>query len=250
MTNKILAFSHIPKNAGSFFTYLLRSYYGTDHCRAISADGIYSYADLISDSRIYPALRAISGHELRPYVDFREYEERFVWAVLIRDPYHRFPSQYKWWCKRHNSTISFEDWCLLKGEKFSDFQCRWICGEADHEKAMEVINKKNIIIGFQDDLEAFVSSIVYTMQLNGFPWSNNLVINGSERNVGHFASEFIEKYNAEDIALYQKLLYEKSRYKPHTSPKLSANKINKANYYLNAFKHRVIYDSYKRFIAW
>lgn len=248
MTNKILAFSHIPKNAGSFFTYLLRSYFGTDHCRAIAADGIYSYADLISDSRIYPGLRAISGHELRPYVDFREYEERFVWAFLIRDPYHRFPSQYKWWCRRNNWTISFEDWCVLKGEKFSDFQCKWICGEANHQKAMDLIDKKNVIIGFQDDLHGFVNDIVFTMHLNGFPWSNNLVINGSERRVGHFAPELIEKYNAEDIALYQKLLHRKTKSKSAANPKLSSN-INKVNYYLNAFKHRVIYDSYKRFIV-
>src|SRR3990172_5257573 len=122
---KILAFVHIPKNAGSYVIFLLRAYYGTNHCRAIArSNGTYTKADLKQDLRLYPGLRSFSSHEVKPYIDYGEMEEKIIWATLLRNPYERFPSQYRWWCRMNRQEPGFRNWCTERGERFGNFQTR------------------------------------------------------------------------------------------------------------------------------
>ena len=82
---KIIAYVHIPKAAGSTITHLLRSRFGLNHCRAFSKSPIYDQTDLKIDKWVYPNMKSISGHQLRPHVDFGEYEEELFWFVMLRE---------------------------------------------------------------------------------------------------------------------------------------------------------------------
>ena len=139
---RILAFIHIPKAAGSTVTHILRSKFGLNHCRVISKDEVYKPKDLIFDQKIYPRLQSISGHQLRPHINFGSFEEQLFWFVMLREPVERFISQYKWWRHTNNSKISFEKWCEIKGKKFADFQVKWLAGESNVEKAIEILDRK------------------------------------------------------------------------------------------------------------
>lgn len=55
---------------------------------------IYLYQDLKKDARLFRRLKCITGHGLKPFVDFREYESRLRWFTFLRDPKKRFISHY------------------------------------------------------------------------------------------------------------------------------------------------------------
>ena len=111
MTKDILVFSHIPKNAGTSVIKLLRSRFGVSHIDAIERhrQGVkqYGYEELKSDLRLMPWARSIAGHRILPWRNYREFDARLFWIVILRDPIKRLVSQYAYQMARYKLEDDF-----------------------------------------------------------------------------------------------------------------------------------------------
>lgn len=248
--SNILTFVHIPKAAGSTITYLLRSIYGIQHCRAFSVKEIYTKKDMEFDVKLYPFLKSISGHQLRPHVDFGSFEDKLIWFVMLREPIERFYSQYRWWCKQNNSSISFKDWCDKKGEKFSNFQVRWIAGDRDVEKAKKILLEKFDVVGDQADVNKSLQILSTRLNDNRFPEVMHQKINKAKNKIGEVDEELASTYNQLDIELYA--FFRNNIWTPQLqSSSLSKKEFritfqNRINRLLNLAYHKGIYTPIKK----
>jgi len=155
-----LAFTHIPKTAGTTLNYLLQKNFGPKLNAIIPRKGgVYNYKNFKNDRLIYPNLSCISGHGLKPFIDYKEFDANLRWFTFLRDPIKRFVSQYI-----HQQTSSsdkfnmpIKDWAS-KYER-SNWQVKWIAGEEDLEAAKQIIREKFIFIGlterFNESLNIF-----------------------------------------------------------------------------------------------
>lgn len=162
--NKILAFSHIPKSAGTTFNLMLRRYFGSRllaarYRRAALKSRAYRQQDLDRDIILFPRLKCISGHSLKPFEDFGKLEQRMAWFTFLREPVDRFFSHYVHQqtsneCQFHLPLRAWagkfdrRDWCV-----------KMIAGERDLEAAKQILDEKFKFIGivekFQESTELF-----------------------------------------------------------------------------------------------
>ena len=158
----IFAFSHIPKTAGTTLNYLLRAYFKekllASIYRAGSLDNAYQYSNLKKDSRLYWNVKCISGHGLKPFVDFKEYNDRLVWFTFLRKPEKRFISHYV-----HQQTGSIPKYhmdLVNWASKYSrnDWMVKMIAGEENLNKAIDILEERFKFVGFSED---FDESLVY-----------------------------------------------------------------------------------------
>lgn len=144
----MLAFSHIPKTAGTTFNNILIKNFGSKMISVIPKDGTtYKKTDFESDFGQDDLPLGISSQTLKPFVDFGENEKDFQWVTFLRDPIERFVSQYL-----HEQVFSpFEYFMdiIPWGEKFdrSNWQVKWLAGEENLEKAKEIALQKLAFIG-------------------------------------------------------------------------------------------------------
>src|SRR5688500_5184095 len=109
----MLAYTHIPKTAGSTLTEILIRHYGANLISIIPRNGqTYSYSNLKEDLQIYKNPLCIVGHYLKPFVDFKEFNDKMEWITFLRDPVKTFVSLYV-----HQFTggdlkykVEFSDW--------------------------------------------------------------------------------------------------------------------------------------------
>ena len=142
----MVVFSHIPKTAGTTLNAILRKNFGSKIVSVIPETGTtYSKSDFESDfGQNSPS--AISGHCLKPFVNYGEHENRFQWITFLRDPIERYISQYvheKLFDRKPIKDV------VSWGEKFQrcNWQVKWLAGEENLEKAKEVVHKKLVFVG-------------------------------------------------------------------------------------------------------
>jgi hypothetical protein len=88
---------------------------------------------------------------MRPYIDFGEHEKNMAWFTFFREPTKRFVSHYlhdyKW--TNHfslNSHKVMKNSSIIEWDKFynfSNYQTRFIAGENNFDKAVELLEKKD-----------------------------------------------------------------------------------------------------------
>ena len=169
--NAILAFCHIPKTAGTSANLMLRRYFGANLMAARhrpNSKQTYLYNDLAADAPQFKKLRCISGHCLKPFVDFREFESRLKWFTFLRDPVKRFISHYV-----HQQTGDFERHKLGLNEWAEKFdrgnaQVQWIAGEEDLEAAKQIIDEKFAFVGNVKDFGGSIQEFAELMNLESF----------------------------------------------------------------------------------
>lgn len=169
--NKILAFSHIPKTAGTSFNLLLRRYYG-GRVMSVKArlgeKSIYRYKDFLEDRAFFPNLGCMSGHPLKPFVDFGKHEKDFSWFAFFRDPEKRFISQYIH--QQTGSDLKYKMDLIQWAESFnrSNMQVRWIAGTEDLNAAKQILDEKFDAVGITDEFDLSVDHLVRVNRLRGF----------------------------------------------------------------------------------
>ena len=143
----MLVFSHIPKTAGSTFNGILRKNYGSKIIAVIPSGNTYSKSDFESDfsPNNYPL--GISGHALKPHVDFGKHEENFQWVTFLRDPIERYVSQYL-----HQQIFNPKSYrmdIVSWSQKYhrSNWQVKWLAGAEDLEKAKKIVRQKFTFVG-------------------------------------------------------------------------------------------------------
>ena len=150
----MIVFCHIPKTAGTSLNEFLRLHFGSELLAARERSGsTYLPKDLRMDSKIYKNVRCISGHGLKPYIHFEEFEDDMCWFTFMRDPVERFVSQYIHQYTNGESMydLSIEEWA----EKYdrSNWMVKWIAGSENLEKAIEILNKKFFFVGIVEEYE-------------------------------------------------------------------------------------------------
>ena len=170
--SEMIVFSHIPKTAGTSFNITLRRYFGTRlmaaQFRPRSGSTLYRYEDLVEDSRIYPQLQCVSGHSVKPFHDFREWNERMRWFTFLRDPVSRFISHYI-----HQQTGSDRKYHLdmpawAKRFQRSNWCVRMIAGEEDVAAARQILEEKFSCVGLVEQFAISVRMFVSTFALQRF----------------------------------------------------------------------------------
>lgn len=168
----MIAFSHIPKTAGTSFNIMLRRYFGTSLMAAKYRPGasatLYRYEDLNLDFRLFPRLRCISGHALKPFHDFREWNDRMRWFTFLRDPASRFISHYI-----HQQTgadtkyhLDLPDWAARF--RRSNWCVRMIAGEEDVDAAIQILEEKFSCVGLVEEFETSIRMFATTFELTSF----------------------------------------------------------------------------------
>jgi len=163
----MLAYCHIPKTAGTTLNYILRKNFGNKLLATIERKGNnYTHRDLKLDSLIYKDIKCISGHGLKPFIDYKEFNGEMKWFTFVRDPIKRFVSQYI-----HQNTngldknnLTIEAWA----EKFhrSNWLVKWIAGEENLEKAIHIIEEKFIFIGLVEDFDSSLNLMKKSFSLD------------------------------------------------------------------------------------
>jgi hypothetical protein len=163
------AFVHIEKTAGSTLLTILRRSFGARHCdirlplakrRFDTRDhkAVVEADDLRRVRRLYRTMRGISGHNVKPYSDLHVECPEIKFISILRDPAARFRSHYLNRSPSH--TLSdFNDW--MSQEWLHNWQTKMIAGEANAEKAIELIKTR---FGFVGLTERFDESLVLLAQ--------------------------------------------------------------------------------------
>ena len=208
-TGKILAFSHIPKTAGMTLNYLLRRHFGCGHL-SVSYRGnqvVYTARDLKRDLRIQPFIKSISGHSLKPFVDFREFS--LCWYTYLRNPVDRFISHYQYEVEKGGKRCSFREW--YKTFHRENWQVRMLAGEEDLLAAKQILLEKFVFVGVQEHFDESLLILRSRLGIDDFEVSYAKPINASQSgiirtNIGQnyesYEAEILEQ-NRLDIELYQ-----------------------------------------------
>ncbi len=165
--SEILAFCHLRKTGGISLNQILRRQFGIHHLDAIVRfqpgtklnQPFYSLEHLSQDRKIYPKIRSIAGHYLCPAIDYGELGSRFRWITILRDPLRRYVSHYGQHVEKMGVTTDFEPWLSI--EKHHNDQVKTIAGEANLEKAKEILERQ-FVLGF---LEAYELSMLVIREL-------------------------------------------------------------------------------------
>lgn len=219
--NKLLVFSHIMKTAGTSLSKQLIAHYGRSMHIVPGGlkmdDDYYSEEELKQDLALFnDKLKIIMGHPMRPYIDFGDDEQRMVWFTFFREPKKRYVSHYlhdfKWTnefaYKRHSKMKdkSIVEWEKL--EDYSNYQTRFIAGEDNVDKAIEILETKFSWLGLTEEYEKSMMSFKNCFDLNHLhiettATNTNLADKDTKKDVHESHSEFITEMNQNDIRLYE-----------------------------------------------
>lgn len=248
----VLAFLHIPKTAGTTVNFILRSSFGLRHCdvepwlgreagRLVTAD------DLRKIQRIYPRLRSIAGHRLRPYSDIEKVYPNIQYFTFLRNPIKRTISLYQHEIRTGITKESFENWIYHPHAR--NGQTRFLAETGKYQDAIEIIEKKQIFVGL---VERFDESIFLLKQLI-CPDLNIAYIPQNIAQSNKIAQKIFDseqkqlaiEANHEDIKLYDYIVNEyfsalKAHYRYNDEYNLSSN-YNHYNVLINRIYRNIVY---------
>ena len=150
----MIVFIHINKTGGTSATHIMRSTYGLRHCQvepwgAMWTGPPFSADDLRRLRRLYPNLKSIAGHRIVGHVDLDENDQGFKYFTFMRDPLKSCASrfQYKVQVSKKKNLV-FEEW--IQRDWTRNHQTKWIAGVDDVNKAIQIIQDKNILVGLTE----------------------------------------------------------------------------------------------------
>ena len=200
MDKRLLAFSHIPKTAGTTLNLILKRHFGFHHVAVEhrTRRPLYTQRDLSIDLKLHPGAQSLAGHTLKPFVDFGPNDERLVWYTFLRDPIDRFVSHYQ-----HQFTsgipkfqLPFVEW--MQRYERQNWMVRMLAGEEDIEAAKEILTTRMQFVGFTERFDESLILLRHCLQLHEMDVdyvapSNISSINGVRRHI----SDHIEEYKSE-----------------------------------------------------
>ncbi len=256
----MLAFSHIPKTAGTTLNYILQKNFGGNlQSIILRSESNYTYEDLRKDRLISPNTKCIAGHGLKPFIDYKEFNDELKWFTFLRDPIKRYVSQYI-----HQQTsnlkqyyMPIEEW----GQKYarSNWQVKWIAGEEDLEAAKQILKEKFVFIGITEKFDESLVMMKNCFDINmdiSYKKPKMIVRDNSLKNELLKRSNndllgFLKEQNELDLRLYEfvideiyskQIIYSENKkiHKKLSSSNIKSN-LNLKMYYL---KRNLIYRPY------
>jgi len=190
--HQLVGFPHISKTGGTTILTILRSTFGTSHCDVESWRNKRENAtaqDLKRLLKVYPHLESISGHAFRPHEGY-ETVRPISYFAMFREPITRCISEFQHQIEMRGRDWSFEHY--IKRVGFNN-QTRFLCGSADHEAAIKIIEEKFNKLVFQGRLNCS-----YAIKKAAKKNSIRNEILADEAKIA-----LIKECNAEDFKLYQ-----------------------------------------------
>ncbi len=205
----ILAFVHLEKAAGTTFIHILRHNFLMQYLdvRPFSpkSQGQFLNKDYQIARRILPGLRCLGGHSVKPYLDLHLNDERIKYITIFRDPAKRYVSQYEYWTDRLGKKLSFEEFLQL--DETRNFQTRKIAGSEDFDKAINILEKQMLLIGFVEKYDEFLVLLKNKLAPESFDPRYKRLNEGrksvSAENLLKKHKNQIEEINNLDMKLYQ-----------------------------------------------
>jgi len=218
---KRLVFAHMMKTAGTSLSKQLIAHFGSRmHILPGGLkidDDYYDVSKLEKDlQKTNHKLKLISGHPMRPYIDFGKYEKDLMWFTFFREPTKRYVShylhEYKWTNDfSHNRFKEMKDHSIIEWEKlenYSNYQTRFIAGEENFDKAVEIIEEKISWVGLTEKYEESIASFKSHFDLSDFYYevdftNTNLADKEVKKSVHNEFTDFIAEKNSIDKRLYE-----------------------------------------------
>lgn len=148
----VFTFCHLRKTGGITFTQILRREFGLKHLDGITRypDGknIYRGKDLQLDRWIYPSIRSLAGHGVRPFLDYGDFADQMRWLTILRSPSERYVSHFIHHVEHFGYDESFRTWMQI--EQHQNDQTKTIAGVANIELAKKLLNEF-YWVGFTED---------------------------------------------------------------------------------------------------
>jgi hypothetical protein len=161
---QIGAFSHIAKTGGLQVARVLQQYHGVRHMAVEPRSGhLYSADDLAWDVRVHRHVVSITGHSLRPFIDYGPLGQRLTWYTVLRQPVARLLSHFTHEVAHRDQPNDLYRW--MQDTPRSNFQVRMLAGEEDLSAAIEVLNSM-AVVGLLEHLPA---SLVMVREALGWP---------------------------------------------------------------------------------
>ena len=218
---KLLVFAHMMKTAGTSLSRQLAAHFGRRMHIVPGGlkmnDDYYDGSALKKDLDLFNhRLEIIAGHPMRPYIDFgEETQQEMLWFTFFREPKKRYVSHYlhdfNWTNSfssrryRHMKEKSIVEWEEL--EDFSNYQTKFIAGEDNVDKAIEILETKFSWLGLTEEYETSMLSFKVRFDLQHLytdtkATNTNLANKDTTKEVHDTYSEFIAEKNQNDIRLY------------------------------------------------
>jgi hypothetical protein len=146
------------KTSGTSLSKMLVGHFGS--AMHIVPGGLDLNAELYSEGKLnrdfdifHEKLRVISGHPVRPFINYGAFEDQLIWVTFLRDPYKRFISHY---LHDLNWTVHFKNMPDLSlhawEQNFANgnYQVKFLAGEPNLQKAIDIIHEKIKVVGLTE----------------------------------------------------------------------------------------------------
>jgi hypothetical protein len=166
----VIAFAHIQKTGGVTLGSVLRRSYGPRHCDVMPVQRgseylreVYSASDHRWTAMLYPRLRSIAGHLVKPHSDLDTAVPDIRYVTLLRDPLKRMASHYQHVVQREGRILSFREW--VEDPLLHNLQSWHLGGTNRFEDAAAVV-EQCLMVGL---VERYDESLVLLRQRAGEP---------------------------------------------------------------------------------
>lgn len=143
----MLALVHVEKTGGKTIGRMMRREYGTRHCdvQAWRGGPVFGAADYRRLRWLYPRLRSISGHAVRPYSDLADAQPAVRYYSILRHPLERCAAHYNMQVVLMGKTVPFAEW--IREPRYRNRQTCYLAGSDDADAAIETIRHKLFFVG-------------------------------------------------------------------------------------------------------
>jgi len=218
----IIVFSHMMKTAGSSLLKNFIYYYGVEllyiNRGSRIGDNKYNLEYLKKDLKKKKGKeKIIAGHCFRPHMNMDLQNYNLRWFTFLRNPKNRYLSHYfhtRYFLTNNFNKGSFKnmknknivEWEKISGN--SNYQCKFIAGEPNSQKAIDILEKKFEWVGITKEFDQGINSLKTHFQIEDLDYTTNLTNASLAKKEEKTAvmtqyADFIQDMNKEDEILYK-----------------------------------------------
>jgi hypothetical protein len=200
----MIVFLHIHKTGGTTFRSILERNFGAScfHTNQTRYDS-FSQADLEFAKKIFPRLRAITGHNIADPLQYSVANP--FYAAFLREPVSRVISHYQDTVIRGTNRANFAE-SLKTENRLNNWQVKLMAGGENPDKAKRFLERCDFIgltENFNQSLQVFSKLAPCTLNLN---YKRLIVAKDNKIQKNLLADpqmvELAQKHNQLDLALY------------------------------------------------